>query len=913
MKKLLMAIIGTAAVSYAALAGEVNLKTLAAKDDSGNIVVYSNCSEVWATGREADKAFDGNTGTYYDPKNAGYDTYVGYGLTRPCVLTRIRYYPRNDSSTPGRLQNCVIQGANASDFSDAVVLYDFSGKVPADLYPNLRWLEVEPTLAASFSYFRIYQRRTGTENTFAGNTAELEFYGVDDGDFRLNLSTARGDYPEVANVLKWSPAFVGSSETTILRAFGAGGPWTEVARTNGVNTWADTTAPGGTICYYRAITRFVCDGDDVSVTNETAVAAPRRWRLLERDPSDMTHLRSGVNLIFNCDCYCWTPTTASTWPAVTNSLMLAFNNVLWRNAFEPSPAGHDYYYDFADTRAATPRTCIGVDLGEAAHFAFMRFYSMREEGNLVVLSGSNSSDWYADGKFTNITEPTDGAARSKDPLWVERESLDTETTYRYLFCHNPVYNAWNNNVSELQFYGWLESEVAGLAAGVTILSVTCGTTPSVTLTWTPAEYGSTYKIERKVGDGAWTTIASDLSVSETTWTDTDVICDGTRYTYRVTTVNGENEAYSEEIEIRPYVAGNGTGLHGEWWTNYGITTGGETRALVTTNATVDIANASVGGATENIFARWSGKLIVPYAGDFAFEADADGIVCFWIDGTPVLHKTATSGTVALTAGEHDVTATWLHGSGAGHCSILWGGAVPRGVIPSTQLVPVAPRALPEGWTSARLFARSESATCVGNVRVNGDGTIDFAYGGEDLSYSNNGYNFMWQAVKGDFTLKAVMQSLAWDNSWWGPKAGLMVRSSLDASSMMRAYGVKRSGGYLYVLGRQKTSAAPSSIYEQKMIDEKEGSSISYAPTLTYAKLQRVGNTFTYFYRTSSSAPWTKLYEYEDTNGEYGETVYVGPAVFGEGAGAGDLAVPYYRWRFSDVKLSTSKGTTLVIR
>ena len=917
MKKLLMTIIGTAALVGAAIAEEVNLKTLAAKDGSGNLIVYSNSSEVWAAGREADKAFDGDTSTYYDPKSAAYDTYVGYGLTRPCVLTRIRYYPRNANETPSRLQNCVIQGANSSDFTDAVVLYDFSEKVPSDLVSNLRWLEVEPTIAASFSYFCIYQRRTGTENTFAGNTAELEFYGVDDGDFPLNLSTARGDYPEVANVLKWSPAF-GSSETTILRAFGPGGPWTEVARTNGVNTWADTTAPGGTICYYRAITRFVCDGDDVSVTNETAVAAPLRWRLLERDPSDMTHLRSGVNLIYTCGTggnLCWTPATGTTLTAVTNSLMFAFNDVLWSESGAYSPAGYQYYYDFADTKSSNP-TCIGVDLGEPAHFTHLRFYPVARDGcNSVVGTGSNNENWSTRGNFTILTEETSGVKQgdSKTVRWIELESFDTETTYRYLFCHSTIYNGWNNNVSELQFYGWLESDVAGLAAGVTNLSLTCGTTPSVTLTWTPAQYGSSYKIDRKASDSEWTTVASDISVPATTWTDTGVVCDGTRYIYRVTTVNGTNEAYSEEIEIIPYVAGNGIGLHGEWWTNYGITTGGEPLALLTTNATIDIANATVGGATENLFARWSGKLIVPYAGDFTFEADADGIVCLWIDGAPVLHTAVASANLSLTAREHDVTVTWLHGSGAGHCSIFWGGAVPRGVIPSTQLVPVAPQALPEGWTNARLFARSDSATCVGDVRVNGDGTIDFAYGGEDLSYSYNGYNFMWQTVKGDFTLKAVIQSLAWNNSWWGPKAGLMVRSSLDASSMMRVYGVKRSGGYLYVVGRQKASAAPSSIYEQKMIDGNEGSYISYAPTPTYAKLQRVGNTFIFFYKRSSAASWEKLYEYTDENGEYGETVYVGPAAFGNDAGAGDLAVPYYRWRFSDVKLSTPKGIILVIR
>ena len=921
MKKLLMLAIGAAAAG-AALAEEVNLKTLAAKDGSGNIVFYSDGGQIWAAGREADKAFDGDTSTYYDPKNAAYDTYAGYGLTRPCVLTRIRYYPRDESHTVDRLSRCVIQGANASDFSDAVDVYSFNGKVPADLYTNQRWIEMVPDVAASFSYFRIFQKRTGEENTFAGNTAELEFYGMEAEKLQQNRSAARGDYPEVANLLKWSPAF-GSSETTILRAFGPGGPWTEVARLNGVNTWADTTAPGGSICYYRAIVEFPYGDENISLSNKTAVAAPRRWRLLERDPGNMTHLRSGVNLIYTLGSgtpMCWiSGGSKNTYADVTNSLMIAFNNVLWKDYYDGgnvnSSAGILYCYDYVDTRASNP-TCIGVDLGEGAHFAFLRLYpSYLEEGNGVVATGSNNENWSTRGNFTVLTEQTSGIINgdASTVKWFELESFDSETAYRYLFCHSAVYNGWKNRISEIQFYGWLESEVAGLAAGATDLSLTCGTTPSVTLTWTPVQYGSTYKVERKTGDGAWTTVENALPIATATWTDTGVVCDGTRYTYRVTTVNGANEAYSEEIEIRPYVAGNGIGLHGEWWTNYVITTGGETLALVTTNATVDVANASVGVETENIFARWSGKLIVPYAGDFTFEADADGIVCLWIDGSPILHKTAASASLALTAGEHDVAVTWLHGSGTGHCSLLWGGAVPRGVIPSTQLVPVAPQALPEGWTNARLFARSDSATCVGDVRVNGDGTIDFAYGGEDLSYSYNGYNFMWQSVKGDFTLKAVIQSLPPNNRWAGPKAGLMVRNSLDATSMMSAYGVKRLYEYLVLVGRQRTSAAPGGIYAQKTIDGIAEGNVYYVSETAHVKLRRAGNTFTFSYKTSAAAPWTTLYEYTDENGEYGETVYVGPAAFGNDAGTGDLAVPYYRWRFSNVNLSTPRAMIIVVR
>ena len=189
----------------------------------------------------------------------------------------------------------------------------------------------------------------------------------------------------------------------------------------------------------------------------------------------------------------------------------------------------------------------------------------------------------------------------------------------------------------------------------------------------------------------------------------------------------------------------------------------------------------------------------------------------------------------------------------------------------------------------------------------------FAYGGEDLSYSYNGYNFMWQTVKGDFTLKAVIQSIPGNNRWAGPKAGLMVRNSLDANSMMSAYGVKRLYEYLVLVGRQRTSAAPAGIYAQTTVDEKAEGNVYYVSETVHVKLQRTGNTFTFFYKESAAAPWTRIYEYTDTNEEYGETVYVGPAAFGNDAGEGDLAVPYYRWRFSNVWLHTPRGTAVIIR
>ena len=197
------------------------------------------------------------------------------------------------------------------------------------------------------------------------------------------------------------------------------------------------------------------------------------------------------------------------------------------------------------------------------------------------------------------------------------------------------------------------------------------------------------------------------------------------------------------------------------------------------------------------------------------------------------------------------------------------------------------------------------------MRANADGTFDIAQSGQDLSWGNIGYNFMWQPVKGDFTLMAKIDSLAIPGSWMGRKAGLMVRSSLDATAMMRAYGVKRTGGNFYVIGMHKTSETGSYVREHGKVSDTTYPN-SYGAASTWVRLVRTGNVFTCLYKNSKVAQWTKVYEYEDANGEYGDTAYVGLAAWGEGSGP-STAVPYYLWRFSEVLLRTPKGSVLSFR
>ena len=110
--------------------------------------------------------------------------------------------------------------------------------------------------------------------------------------------------------------------------------------------------------------------------------------------------------------------------------------------------------------------------------------------------------------------------------------------------------------------------------------------------------------------------------------------------------------------------------------------------------------------------------------------------------------------------------------------------------------------------------------------------------------------------------------------------------------------------------RQKTTATAPYIATQEKV---AGATLDpYARTPTWVRLIREDNKFTCLYRLSAEGEWLKVYEYEDTNGEYGETVYAGLAAWGDGDGA-STAIPYYLWRFSNVRLRARKGFVLIFR
>ena len=186
MTRKLMIVAAVAGMIGSTFAEEVNLRTLAVTEN-GNLKIMreSESTEYWTASSTYTAPFDGDTSTAIDPKRAAYDTWVGYELTVPRIVTRIRFFGRRNGDGAQRLCVCRVEGANQADFSDAVTLLECRDVVPTDWRTTTTgWFDVPArafTTPQTFKYIRFIQPGPGPGegNTFCGNIAEIEFYGVD--------------------------------------------------------------------------------------------------------------------------------------------------------------------------------------------------------------------------------------------------------------------------------------------------------------------------------------------------------------------------------------------------------------------------------------------------------------------------------------------------------------------------------------------------------------------------------------------------------------------------------------------------------------------------------------------------------------------------------------------------------------
>ncbi len=115
----------------------------------------------------ADKAFDGNPGTYFSATTFNYG-WAGLDLGERHVITRVGWMPRDN--VPSRMILGVFEGANSPDFMDALPLHIIRSVGEVGKPGEMSYAEV-----ACSQGFR-YVRYVGPASSYA-LVAELEFYG----------------------------------------------------------------------------------------------------------------------------------------------------------------------------------------------------------------------------------------------------------------------------------------------------------------------------------------------------------------------------------------------------------------------------------------------------------------------------------------------------------------------------------------------------------------------------------------------------------------------------------------------------------------------------------------------------------------------------------------------------------------
>ena len=151
------------------------LNDIAVTDGGGQMIVLSDNGGAYQNnGMTADKAFDLTTAnTFYDAANAT-GAWAGFELQSAKHITRVRYTGRENWG--GRMTGTLIQGANQSDFSDAVTLCTLAP--PAGWNPTALRDETILSLDVtnSFTFVRFYCPQP---NAYGGNFSRVEFYGYD--------------------------------------------------------------------------------------------------------------------------------------------------------------------------------------------------------------------------------------------------------------------------------------------------------------------------------------------------------------------------------------------------------------------------------------------------------------------------------------------------------------------------------------------------------------------------------------------------------------------------------------------------------------------------------------------------------------------------------------------------------------
>jgi len=506
MKTTVAAILATfAALGARAYTVSENLKTYAytvTVDDKTYVAVLGSGDakpgNQW--GWSKDVVFDGyvhkTSNAWFEPSNVGASStgaWAGYRISSAKVVTRVRYYARNDGneSCARRAIGLKFQGANAldgdGDFVDPVTIYTIPD-MDSDALTN-GWQDVaivDPALLSqSFTYLRIC-------GDYGGNLCEAEFYGCDS----LPSATVSPAAPAFTSFAAINGK-VGYGFTAAVDAY----TYRFERRYAGEGEW-DTLAEHV----------YANEGTAIKGICEISLPGPAEYRLVAVNAAGETAATVAVP-------YC---------KALTGNVICVDGEQSTSH-----PAGDAFDGDISTCYKSSENDCwVGLDLGESKSICGVRLAPEQGQGwvneNDTVQISDNAS--FPDGE-TTVYKLNDSWNAVPDGIVTNYVFASTRGRYvRY-----APYSGRICSLGEIEF---LTDEYVPESAPQNLSASSDMDTGNAVLSWDlPSVACMTTRIVRTTAPGGGTdTVTVDLRGNVSAWTDETAIA-GVKYYYGVQFVN----------------------------------------------------------------------------------------------------------------------------------------------------------------------------------------------------------------------------------------------------------------------------------------------------------------------------------------------------------------------------------------
>ncbi|OIR15064.1 xyloglucanase Xgh74A precursor [mine drainage metagenome] len=475
------------------------------------------------TANTADKAFDTDTGTYYDCANAsgGY-TGIDLGGGATATVTSIRYYAR--SGYASRMVGGVFEGSNSPTTGYVTLATVASASDTA-------WTGITVTGASPYRYLRY----SGPNNGYC-NVAEIEFHGIVPAAPK-GLTATAGD-SQVA--LSWT-ASPGATSYNLFRSTVSGSGYTSVAAGIAGTSYTDAGLANGTQ-YYYVVSAANSTGSSPYSAEASATPAP-----IPPAPTGLSATAGNSQMALS-----WTASPgASTYnilrSTVSGSGYASVATGIASTSYTDTGLtnGTTYYY----VVSATNSTGTSANSAEASATPLT---APPAPTGLVATAGDSqvALAWAASAGATsyNILRSTVSgsgyasiATGIAGPGYTDT-GLTNGTTYYYVVSASNSVGTSPNSAEVSATPAPIPSAPSGVTA-------TAGNS-EVALTWVASAGATSYSILRSTVSGSsYTTVAT--SVAGTSYTDTG-LTDGTTYYYVVSATNSTGTSpNSTEISATP--------------------------------------------------------------------------------------------------------------------------------------------------------------------------------------------------------------------------------------------------------------------------------------------------------------------------------------------------------------------------